>query len=114
MATRFWGTLRWPAVPSPRIPERVPDLRRPWLNIFELVWYACFALAVIGPISGIWYRFHTPAENSALMLGSRIGLVLAENDLTRVRFPVGSRSAYENVNQLMLTKSFACPDVNVR
>ena len=90
MATRFWGTLRWPAVPAPRIPERIPDLRRPWLSIFELFWYACFALAVIGPVSGIWYRFHTPAENSALMLGSRIGLVLSESDLTRVRFPVGA------------------------
>ena len=90
MATRFWGTLQWPAVPAPRLPERIPELKRPWLNIFEAFWFLCFALAVVGPISGIWYRFHSPAENSALMLGSRVGLVLAENDMTRVRFPVGS------------------------
>jgi hypothetical protein len=90
MATRFWGTLQWPALATPRVPERIPDLRRPWLNIFELFWFACFALALIGPIVGIWYRFATPAENSQLMLGSRVGLVLSQDDLTRVRFPVGS------------------------
>jgi hypothetical protein len=90
MATRFWGTLQWPAVSTPRFPERIPDLKRPWLNIFELFWFACFMLAVIGPIDGIRYRFTRPAENSELMLGSRVGLVLAQDDLTRVRFPVGS------------------------
>lgn len=89
MATRFWGTLQWPAISAPRIPERIPDLKRPWLNIFELFWFACFALALIGPIVGIWYRFSTPAENSQLMLGSRVGLVLSQDDLTHVRFPVG-------------------------
>ena len=60
MATRFWGTLQWPAVPAPRLPERIPELKRPWLQIFELFWFVCFALALIGPISGIWYRFHAP------------------------------------------------------
>jgi hypothetical protein len=90
MATRFWGALQWPAATVPRIPERIPDLKRPWLHIFELVWFVAFALAVVGPVVGIWYRFHTPAENSALMLGSRVGLVLAQDDLTRVRFPVGA------------------------
>ena len=90
MATRFWGTLQWPAVAAPRIPERIPDLKRPWLNIFELFWFLCFALALVGPIVGIWYRFTAPAENSALMIGSRAGLVLSQDDLTLVRFPVGS------------------------
>jgi hypothetical protein len=90
MATRFWGTLQWPAVAAPRVPERIPDLKRPWLNLFELFWFICFGLALIGPIVGIWYRFTTPAENSALMIGSRAGLVLSQDDLTRVRFPVGT------------------------
>src|SRR5690349_16469268 len=90
MATRFWGTLQWPAVALPRVPERVPDLKRPWLALFELFWFACFIVALVGPVVGVWHRFHTPAENSALMLGSRVGLVLAQDDLTRVRFPVGT------------------------
>ncbi|MEA3058095.1 MAG: hypothetical protein QOF34_910 [Sphingomonadales bacterium] len=90
MATRFWGTLQWPAVPVPRLPERVPDLKRPWLYLFELFWFASFALAIAGPIAGTWYRFTTPGENSQLMLGSRAGLALSRDDLTEVRFPVGS------------------------
>ncbi|MEO8453857.1 MAG: hypothetical protein ABI454_01740 [Sphingomicrobium sp.] len=90
MATRFWGTLQWPALVAPRLPDRIPDLKRPWLYIFELFWFACLALAVAGPIAGIWYRFATPGENSALMLGSRAGLVLSRDDLTYIRFPVGS------------------------
>src|SRR5438874_3356082 len=90
MATRFWGTLQWPALAAPRLPERIPDLKRPWLYVFELFWFALFALALVGPIAGTWYRFTTPGENSQLMTGSRAGLVLAPDDLTTVRFPVGS------------------------
>jgi hypothetical protein len=90
MATRFWGTLQWPAIVAPRIPDRIPPLRGPWRTVFELFWWLCLALAVVGPIAGVWYRFTTPGENSALMLGSRAGLVLSRDDLTQVRFPVGT------------------------
>ena len=89
MATRFWGPLQWPAIGTPRIPERLPDLKQPWLTGFSLIWFACLALALAGPAIGIWYRFTTPAENSALMLGSRAGLVLSQDNLTQVRFAVG-------------------------
>ena len=57
MATRFWGTLQWPAVPAPRLPERIPELKRPWLQHLRARLVRRFALALIGPISGIWYRF---------------------------------------------------------
>ena len=90
MATRFWGPLQWPAFTAPRIPERIPELKGVWRAAFEIVWFACLALAITGPAIGIWYRFTTPAENSALMVGSRAGLVLSKDDLTQVRFPVGS------------------------
>jgi hypothetical protein len=79
-----------PKLPSVRLPERLPDLRRPWLTLFEVVWFAALLLAVAGPVAGLYYRFTTPGENSALMLGSRAGIVLDENDLTKIRFPVGS------------------------
>ncbi len=90
MATRFWGTLEWHTFVAPRLPERLPNLKKPWLTFFEILWFACLALAIVGPVAGIWYRFTVPGENSALMLGSRAGLVLSQEDLTRVRFPVGS------------------------
>ena len=97
MATRFWGPLQWPALSAPRLPERIPELKRPWLTLFEILWFACLALAIAGPAIGIWYRFTAPAENSALMLGSRTGLVLSQDDLTQVRFPVGSAAAAAGV-----------------
>jgi hypothetical protein len=90
MATRVWGGMQWPRLAAPKLPERIPDLKRPWLWVFELFWYVALALAIIGPIGGVWYRFTTPGENSALMIGSRAGLALSEDNLTQVRFPVGS------------------------
>ena len=77
-------------LPSVRLPERLPDLRNPWLRIFTFLWFAALVLAVVGPAAGLYYRFTSSSENSALMLGSRSGLVLNEADLTRVRFPVGA------------------------
>src|SRR5688572_8017489 len=77
-------------LPRLRMPERLPDLKRPWLSLFELLWYPALLLAIAGPLIGTWYRVNSPDQNSALMLGSRAGLVLSEDDLTRVRFPVGA------------------------
>ncbi len=77
-------------LPRLRLPERLPDLKRPWLSLFELLWYPALLLAIAGPLFGTWYRVNSPDQNSALMLGSRAGLVLSEDDLTRVRFPVGA------------------------
>lgn len=78
--------------PPPRLhlPERIPELKRPWLTLFELLWYPALLLAIAGPLIGTWHRLNSPDQNSALMLGSRAGLVLSEDDLTRVRFPVGA------------------------
>lgn len=81
------GPLKLPRL---HLPERLPDLRKPWLTFFELFWFAAFLLAVVGPIAGLYDRFTTTGENSALMLGSRTGLVLSEDDLTLVRFPLGA------------------------
>jgi hypothetical protein len=79
-----------PSLPRMRLPERIPDLKRPWLTLFELLWYPALLLAIAGPLIGTWYRLTSPDENSALMVGSRAGLVLSEDDLTQVRFPVGA------------------------
>lgn len=90
MAVAFAHSEAAPARSGPRLPERLPDLKRPWLTLFELIWFPVLLLAVVGPIAGTWQRLHTPGENSALMIGSRVGMVLSEDDLTQVRFPVGA------------------------
>jgi hypothetical protein len=72
-----------------RIPRRLPDLNRRWLLLFQVIWIPALLLAVVGPSAGIWFRFDQSADNSVLITGSRVGLALSEDDLTRVRFPVG-------------------------
>lgn len=79
-----------PSPPRLQVPERIPDLKRPWLTLFGLLWYPALLLAIAGPLIGSWHRLNSPDANSALMLGSRAGVVLSEDDLTQVRFPVGS------------------------
>ena len=91
MASGAAGTGGRLKLPSLRLPERLPDLRRPWLTLFEIFWFAALLLAIAGPIAGLYYRFTTPGENSALMLGSRTGLVLSEDDLTMSAFRSAQR-----------------------
>ena len=75
---------------SDALPERLPDLRKPWLNLFELFWFAALVAAIAGPLIGTWQRWTSPSDNSALVLGSAAGLALDRTDLTHVRFPVGT------------------------
>jgi hypothetical protein len=89
MATESMSAGALPPVPRLRLPERLPDLRQPWLRLFELIWIPALLLAIAGPVGGLWLRLNSPSENSALMHGSRAGLVLSDDDLTHVRFPVG-------------------------
>jgi hypothetical protein len=76
-----------------RMPTRVPDFGPRGFLVFRLIWFAAFALALIGPVAGTWQRFSDAGRNSALVAGSRAGVALAEEDLTRIRFPVGSAAA---------------------
>ncbi|MEO7240659.1 MAG: hypothetical protein ABIW16_04595 [Sphingomicrobium sp.] len=83
LAEANYGLRRW------RLPERIPDLKKPWLILFQLLWFPALLLAIVGPVAGTWSRLTTAGENSGLMLGSRAGLALDEDDLTKVRFPIG-------------------------
>jgi hypothetical protein len=76
-----------------RLPDRVPDFGPRGFFLFRLIWFAAFALAVLGPVGGIWQRFSESRGNSGLVAGSRAGMALAQSDLTRIRFPVGSAAA---------------------
>jgi hypothetical protein len=78
--------------PEPLLPDRIPDLKGRGLILFQLLWIPALLLAVVGPLAGIWYRFDQSGQNSALVVGSRAGLALDEDDLTRVRFPVGAQA----------------------
>jgi hypothetical protein len=76
-----------------RLPSRVPDFGPRAFVLFRLVWFAAFALAVVGPVAGTWHRIAEGGRNSGLVAGSRAGVALAEEDVTRIRFPVGSAAA---------------------
>lgn len=76
-----------------RLPSRVPDFGPRSYFLFQLVWFAAFALAALGPVAGTWHRIAEAGRNSALVAGSRAGIALAEDDLTRIRFPVGPAAA---------------------
>lgn len=76
-----------------RLPRRVPDFGPRAFFLFRIVWFAAFALALVGPVAGTWHRFTEAGRNSALVAGSRAGVALAEEDLTRIRFPVGPEAA---------------------
>ncbi|HEX8482478.1 MAG TPA: hypothetical protein VF650_11290 [Allosphingosinicella sp.] len=76
-----------------RLPARVPDFGPRGFFLFRIVWFAAFALALLGPVAGTWDRFAQSGRNSGLVAGSRAGVALAEEDLTRIRFPVGEAAA---------------------
>lgn len=68
---------------------RIPDFSPRAYLVFTILWWAALLLAVAGPVAGTWSRIADGAQNSALVPGSRAGVALAEEDLTRIRFPVG-------------------------
>jgi len=81
------------------LPDRLPDLPRRGLIFFQLIWIPALLLAIVGPLAGIWYRIDQAGQNSALIVGSRAGIALDEDDLTRVRFPIGAEAKAAGVRQ---------------
>lgn len=82
-----------------RLPSRVPDFGPRGFFVFRIIWFAAFALALIGPVAGTWQRFAEAGRNSGLVAGSRAGIALAEEDLTRIRFPVGPAAAAAGIRR---------------
>ncbi len=72
-----------------RLPPVVPPFSTRGYRLFSILWLAAFALALIGPLAGFYYRYTAPENNSQLLLGSRAGFAVAPADATRVRFLVG-------------------------
>jgi hypothetical protein len=90
-----------PPVPRFRLklPARVPDFGPRAFFLFRIVWFAAFALALIGPVAGTWHRIAHSGRNSALVAGSRSGVALAEENLTRIRFPIGKAAAAAGIRR---------------
>jgi hypothetical protein len=86
--------LVWPAAFTElsgrfKLPDAVPPFGPHTHRLFSLVWAIAFLLALVGPAMGLYARYSSPENNSQLMLGSRAGFALSEQDATRIRFPVG-------------------------
>ena len=75
--------------PRLALPDRLPDLKRRGVLIFQLLWLPALLLAIVGPLAGLWSRFDLAGQNSALIVGSRAGVALSEDDLTQILAPKG-------------------------
>src|SRR5258708_25452423 len=75
-----------------RLPPYVPPFNKLAYRMFTLLWMTAFALALVGPIAGLYLRYSSPANNSQLLLGSRAGFGVSPRDATVVRFSVGPQA----------------------
>lgn len=91
-----------PPEPAPRrfrFPDRVPPFSTAVYHSFSVIWFAALALALVGPIGGIYQRYMAPGDNSQLVLGSRAGFAVSLQDATQVRFRVGPESRAAGINK---------------
>jgi len=75
----------------------LPQFNSTTRRIFTTLWVAAFLVAVVGSVVGFYYRYTEPANNSQLLLGSRVGLAVAPRDATEVRFTVGPAAAKNGI-----------------
>ena len=76
-----------------RLPPAVPPFNTLTYRLFTAVWMVAFALALVGPLAGLYERYHERGNNSQLLLGSRAGFAVSPRDATMVRFTVGPQTA---------------------
>ena len=76
-----------------RLPPCVPPFNTLAYRLFTAVWMIAFALALVGPLAGLYTRYQERGNNSQLLLGSRAGFAVSPRDATRVRFTVGPQAA---------------------
>ena len=75
-----------------KVPDRVPPFNSVAYRIFTLIWLAALALAIVGPVMGLYNRYVASGDNSQLVLGSRAGFAVSLQDATHIRFTVGPYS----------------------
>ena len=76
-----------------RLPPCVPPFNTLAYRLFTALWMVAFALALVGPLAGLYERYHERGNNSQLLLGSRAGFAVSPRDATIVRFTVGPQAA---------------------
>jgi hypothetical protein len=72
-----------------RVPDRLSPISGTWSRLIRIVWLLAFLLAIVNPVLGLWSRYAAPTANSALVLGSSVGVGLEPDDATRIRFTIG-------------------------
>jgi hypothetical protein len=75
-----------------KLPNRVPPFNTRAYQFFSIIWFAALALALVGPMGGLYERYMAPGDNSQLALGSRAGFAVSPQDATKIRFLVGRES----------------------
>ena len=76
-----------------RLPPSVPPFSTLTHRLFTALWMIAFALALVGPLAGLYERYQERSNNSQLLLGSRAGFAVSPGDATLVRFTVGPQAA---------------------
>jgi len=76
-----------------RLPPSVPPFSTLTHRLFTALWMIAFALALVGPLAGLYERYQERSNNSQLLLGSRAGFAVSPSDATLVRFTVGPQAA---------------------
>src|SRR3954453_19579892 len=80
-----------------RLSPRVPPFNTLTYRLFTGIWMIAFALALVGPLAGLYERYQERGNNSQLLLGSRAGFAVSPRDATIVRFTVGPQAAAAGV-----------------
>src|SRR5260221_5505312 len=76
-----------------RLPPCVPPFNTLTYRLFTALWMIAFALALVGPLAGLYERYAERGNNSQLLLGSRAGFAVSPRVATIVRFTVGPQAA---------------------
>src|SRR3954453_5571754 len=80
-----------------RLPQAVPPFNTLTYRLFTALWMVAFALALVGPLAGLYEPYQERGNNSQLLLGSRAGFAVSPRDATIVRFTVGPQAASAGV-----------------
>src|SRR5262245_16290035 len=65
-----------------RLPSALPTLAGGWLKMFQIVWFALFAVAVVGGTVGNWSSFASVREGLEATYGAGIRLVVEPTHIT--------------------------------